>query len=339
MRRLVFSFGLILIASAIVLLGSDRGPSGAATNSEGALIYVTKCVACHRADGRGAGPYPPLAHNPHVTATDTQQLIATVTSGRNGPVTILGRNYGAPMPAQYPELSNAQIAAVLTYIRSAWGNNAPAISDAQIAAAARPVAFSGATIFVTTCGNCHPAGGGRTSLAPPLDGNPHVIASDARAMIGIIVNGMSGPLAVNGITYDSPMPSWHTRLSNADVAAVATYIRSAWSNRASAVTESEVAQAGPQVSSTIGSFIYMQVCAVCHGARGDAPGARLAGNLDVLAADPTSTIRITERGEQGMPGWKGQLSDADVASVLTYIRTSWGNNGSAISEDQVARSK
>jgi mono/diheme cytochrome c family protein len=336
--RFAIPSSIVAIAAVLVLGGALRHGLAATNGDDGASVYLAKCANCHQSNGRGAGPYPPLAGNPHVTAADTQQLIEIVVAGRYGPVTIAGRTYGAPMPGERGLLTNKQIAAVLTYVRSAWGNNAPAISEAQVGAGAQPIAFSGGTIFVTTCGNCHSAGGAGTSLAPPLDGNAHVTVSDPKPMIGIIVNGMSGPLTVNGLRYNSPMPAWRTRLSNADVAAVATYIRSTWSNHASAVTEQEVAAAGPAVASTIGGFIYSEVCASCHGARGTAPGnLMLAGNIDMIAPDPSAIIRTTKFGKNAMPSWKGQLSDADIASVLTYIRSSWGNSASAVTEAQVKK--
>lgn len=336
--RFAIPSAIIAIATALVFGGAPRHSFAATTDLDGASVYAAKCANCHQSNGRGGGPYPALAGNPNVTAADTQQLIATVVVGRYGPVTIGGRTYGAPMPAERGLLTNAQLAAVLTYVRSAWGNHAPAISEAQIGVGEQPIAFSGATTFVTTCGNCHPAGGAGTNLAPPLDGNPHVTVGDPKAMIGIIVNGMSGPLTVNGMRYNAPMPAWKSRLSNADVAAVATYIRAAWSNHASAVTEQEVATAGPAVASTIGGFIYTQVCASCHGAKGTAPGnLMLAGNIDMIAVDPSAIIRITKDGKKAMPSWKGQLSDADIASVLTYIRSSWGNNAAPVTEAQVKK--
>jgi nitrite reductase (NO-forming)/hydroxylamine reductase len=61
-------------------------------------------------------------------------------------------------------------------------------------------------------------------------------------MIATIVNGRSGPLAVNGTTYNGKMPSWKGQLSPGDVAAVATFIRSAWGNKGGPVTEQDVAR-------------------------------------------------------------------------------------------------
>lgn len=198
-------------------------------------------------------------------------------------------------------------------------------------------ARSGQEIFATECGSCHAANGSGTTSVPPLDGNPHVTSDDPKTLIGVIVNGVSGPLTVNGVGYDGTMPSWQTRLSNANVAAVATYIRSTWSNRASAVSENDVVDAGAAVSAAIGKFLYGQVCAICHGIKGSAPGRMmLAGNIDVTAENPRAVIRIVKRGAPGMPGWGRQLSNADIASVLTFVRSSWGNNGGEVTRAQVA---
>jgi len=250
---------------------------------------------------------------------------------------ILGKTYGAPQPSWRGLLSTAQIAAVLTYIRSAWTNKAPAVSPDQVAMAVAPVTFSGGTIFVTACGNCHNPNGRETGASPPLDGNAHVTAPDPRQMLEIIVGGVSGPLTVNGRTYNGAMPGWTGRLSNSDVAAVATYIRSAWSNRASGVNEQEVAAAGPAVAGAIGQSIYSQRCAACHGVNGSAAGlAPLAGNVHVVAPDPSPVIATIKRGKRAMPAWAGQLSDADIAAVMTYLRSAWGNKASPVTEGQAS---
>ena len=52
--------------------------------------------------------------------------------------------------------------------------------------------------------------------------------------------GLSGAVAVNGKTFNGMMPAWGTQLSNADIAAALTYVRSSWGNKASAITEAQV---------------------------------------------------------------------------------------------------
>lgn len=129
--RFGIPLAIVAILTALAAVGVNR--SGAATNGiDGATIYAAKCLSCHQSNGRGTGPYPALAHNPNVTAIDTQQLIATVVGGRYGPVTILGRTYGAPMPTERGLLSDAQIAAVLTYIRSAWETMRPRSRNSRL---------------------------------------------------------------------------------------------------------------------------------------------------------------------------------------------------------------
>lgn len=323
--------------AAAVLVAAHTG--NAATSTDGKAIFSAKCASCHQASGQGAGPFPPLAGNSDVTAADTSAIIATVLNGKTGPITVNGKQYSGAMPAWKGQLSNAEIAAVLTYIRSAWTNKAPAISEEQVATAAKPVMLPGQAIFVAKCATCHQPNGEGTDKYPPLAGNAAVNASDPATIVGIIVNGRSGPLTVNGKTYNGTMPTWKGQLSNPDIAAVATYIRSSFGNHASAVTEQEVASAGKSVSTAVGQSIYSQKCSSCHRANGagGVPFPALAGNKDVNNPDPSKMLGIIKNGSGLMPSWKGQLSNADIAAVATYIRTAWGNKGGEVTEADVAR--
>ncbi len=309
---------------------------------DGKAIFAAKCAACHQASGAGGGPYPPLAGNPDVTSADTANLVNTLLNGRTGPIVVLGKTYSGSMPAWKGTLSNAEIAAVLTYVRSAWGNAAAAVSADQIAAAAAPGGSSGAAIFAAKCATCHQANGQGTAAYPPLAGNPHVAAADASGMIATIVNGKSGALVVNGKTYSGTMPTWKGQLSNADIAAVATYVRSAWGNAAPGVTEQQVAAAGPAVASAVGSSIYQAKCSSCHGSSGQGQSGvfpALAHNKVVMAADPGAMIATIEHGRSMMPSWKGQLSPGDIAAVVTYVRGAWGNGAAPVTESDVAAVK
>jgi cbb3-type cytochrome c oxidase subunit III len=279
-----------------------------------------------------------LAANPDVTGADTATLLTTVLNGRSGPMSVNGKTYGGAMPAWKGQLSNSQIAAVITYIRSAWGNKAPIVTEDQVAAAGAPSGLSGAQIFAAKCATCHQAQGQGTSTIPPLVANHDVTASDPKGMIATIVNGRSGPLTVNGKTYDAKMPTWSGQLSNADIAAVASFVRSAWSNKASGVTEQQVAAAGPAVLATVGASIFTFKCARCHQANGEGRYTipALAGNKAVTAADPSSIISTVEQGRNLMPSWKGQLTAGDIAAVLTYLRSAWGNKAAPVTQQQVA---
>ena len=331
------------VCAAASFLSAPRAVAATATETKGAEVFMQRCSQCHATTGLGNGPYPPLAGNPDVTAADTAGLISTVLHGRTGPIAINGTTYSGTMPAWDKTLSNAEIAAVLTYVRSAWNNKAAAVSEDQVATARAPVASSGAQLFAQRCATCHQSNGQGTAQYPPLAGNPEVVAPDAKAMVAIIVNGRSGPLTVNGKTYDGTMPTWKGQLSNADIAAVATYVRSSWGNSAPGVTEAQVASAGTQVATAVGASIYGKRCAACHSANGQGGGGgvfpALAGNQHVKAADPSGMLGTIVHGRNVMPSWKGQLSAAEIAAVATYVRSAWGNGAAPVSEQDVAAIK
>lgn len=105
---------------------------------------------------------------------------------------------------------------------------------------AMAAAGNGAKVFNTNCSSCHQANGkGQTGVFPPLAGNP-VVTGSPTTVIHIVKNGLSGKIMVKGASYNGQMPAWKGTLSDSDIAAVVTYIRSSWGNHASAVTASQV---------------------------------------------------------------------------------------------------
>jgi cbb3-type cytochrome c oxidase subunit III len=342
-RFLTVALGCAFILAVAATSHPGTGSVASAAAADGKTIFAAKCAACHQASGSGGGPYPPLAGNADVTASDTSNLILTVLNGRSGPIQVNGKTFSGAMPAWKAQLSNDDVAAVLTYVRSAWTNKAAAVTADQVAVARNPVALTGSQIFAAKCAACHQAAGQGTSAYPPLAGNPDVVAADPKAMIATIVNGRSGPLTANGTTFNGKMPTWRGQLSNADIAAVATYVRSAWTNKASAVTEQQVAAAGTAVLNTVGASVYASKCAACHGAAGGGGGhgmfPALAGDALVNQSDPTGMIALVEHGKSMMPSWRGQLSAGDIAAVATFVRSAWGNKGGPVSEADVAAVK
>ena len=98
----------------------------------GAALYRDQCVACHQADGRGAPPaYPPLAGNQAITTVSSINAIRMVLNGGYPPATAGNpRPYG--MPPFGPALDDEDVASVVTYIRSAWGNRAVPVSALEV---------------------------------------------------------------------------------------------------------------------------------------------------------------------------------------------------------------
>jgi mono/diheme cytochrome c family protein len=101
----------------------------------GAAIYWDACSACHKADGSGI-PYlfPDIAHAPSVASREPTTLIRVVLQGAETAATD-EEPTGPQMPAFGWQLTDAQVAAVVTYIRNSWSHAAPAVSAREVRAA------------------------------------------------------------------------------------------------------------------------------------------------------------------------------------------------------------
>lgn len=101
------------------------------------------------------------------------------------------------------------------------------------------VGLQGAKVFNTYCASCHQRNGqGDAQRFPTLAGTDWV-TGDKKRLIGVLLNGLEGPIEVNGQTYNGLMPQ-HSFLSDEDIASVLTYIRQSFGNEASGVNAREV---------------------------------------------------------------------------------------------------
>jgi mono/diheme cytochrome c family protein len=99
----------------------------------GAAIYKDSCAACHKDSGAGdAGLFPKLAGSALVQQGDPTTLAHVVLSGSRA-VSTAGAPTGPAMPAFDWRMNDAQVAAVLTYIRNSWGNAATAVPASAVA--------------------------------------------------------------------------------------------------------------------------------------------------------------------------------------------------------------
>ena len=115
-------------------MGPSRAAAQATTAEAGQKVYAQVCLGCHTEAGVGnPGVYPPLDGSEWVNSTP-ERVINILLHGLLGPVTVAGEEYNGLMPGWKASLKDDEIAAVATYIRSAWGNFSPAISQAQVAA-------------------------------------------------------------------------------------------------------------------------------------------------------------------------------------------------------------
>lgn len=100
--------------------------------AKGEKVYTRNCLACHQKSGGGV-PHlnPPLVETEWVLG-DEERLIKVILNGLNGKIEVNGETYTNAM-ASYAQLSDQEIAAVLTYVRNSWGNDASEISVEKVA--------------------------------------------------------------------------------------------------------------------------------------------------------------------------------------------------------------
>jgi mono/diheme cytochrome c family protein len=117
-----------------VMAGNER--------SVGGRIYMDSCAACHRLSGQGENlTFPSLAGNPSVLSSNPASLIGVILGGARMPSTALAPT-GLTMPGFDWRYDDIDIAAVATFTRSSWGNDAPPVSAAQVAKVRRQLGLS-----------------------------------------------------------------------------------------------------------------------------------------------------------------------------------------------------
>ncbi|TGM59429.1 nitrite reductase, copper-containing [Leptospira vanthielii] len=98
--------------------------------ANGERVYKSVCAACHMKEGQGVvGVFPPLAKSDYLNA-DKGRAIQILKKGLSGPITVNGQKYNNVMP--HLELSNEEIASVLSYVYNQWGNKGIMVSEAEV---------------------------------------------------------------------------------------------------------------------------------------------------------------------------------------------------------------
>jgi mono/diheme cytochrome c family protein len=153
----------------------------------------------------------------------------------------------------------------------------------------------------------------------------------------------SGPMA-EAVSHST------SQMTDEDIAAIATYLKDSGAGDS---TPKPVAVAANDNAMRAGAAIYKDSCAVCHRDSGEGERhlfPRLAGSALVQSDDPTTLAHVVLQGTRAvatstrptapaMPAFDWRLDDAQVASVLTYIRNSWGNAASSVSASTIARQR
>jgi mono/diheme cytochrome c family protein len=135
-KIMTITFSLLGIAVILITLQSHVIVTVSTPNRDsgqkGKAIYEQTCLPCHQADAGGVpGMNPPLQKSPYVQGPSAR-LIGIVLKGLNDGVEIDGETYSNPMPPFSSVLKDQEIADVLSYLRSHFGNKAGPISLSQV---------------------------------------------------------------------------------------------------------------------------------------------------------------------------------------------------------------
>ncbi len=133
MKKTALTAGLCLIF-IVYLFAQTKKPVQTPAMKRGQAVYMKTCVTCHQKDGGGVPRLnPPLIKTDYVMG-DKTRLINIVLKGLNQPIEIEDETYTNVMPS-LAQLSDQEIADVLTYVRNSFGNKASAVTMVQVKAA------------------------------------------------------------------------------------------------------------------------------------------------------------------------------------------------------------
>lgn len=116
------------------------GPAGPKTPEQlyemGKGVYAQVCVSCHQPTGLGLPPaFPPLAGSEWVLGSE-ERMVRIILHGLQGPIKVKGTEFNSVMPAAGPgsgfNLNTERVAAVATFVRREWGNNAAPVTQAKV---------------------------------------------------------------------------------------------------------------------------------------------------------------------------------------------------------------
>ncbi len=290
------------ITTAIV--GSAFSTANAQDAHPGEAIFKLKCTMCHGQNGEGIAIFPPLAGSEWVNGPE-ENLVKIQLRGLMGPITVKGKEYNGMMPNN-AAMSDQDIADVLTYVRSSMGNKAPAVTIDTVK-----------TIRAEVAGNATP----------------------------LTVKDLKAPVAAE------VKPEVKPEVTPAPVAAPEAKPEPAKPE----VKPIPEAKPEPEPEAPVtaegghpGQAIFKKTCVACHGANGEgvAPVFPPLAGSEWVNGPAENLIKIQLRGLSGPIEVKGMpyngmmppnatMSDQEIADVLTYVRSSMGNDADAVTADMV----
>ena len=291
------------IASVVLYIRSwssaapERSPDVAGTTvGRGRELFLTHCIGCHGAEGRG-GIGNSLSSPSFLALASDDFLRQTISLGR----------HKTAMPASY-DLQGGDVEALIAYIRS-WSKPAPGLDEIESLIPAAS-AKDGSALFATKCAGCHGAKG-EGAIGSSLSAGSFLAMADDRFLARVITQGRPG----------TEMPAWR-QLSARQVADLVKSIR-AWQTVPS-VALSSATRAG---RAEFGEVLYRQECVKCHGPQGEGDLGTQIGNPILLTQLSDDFIwRTIAYGKSGteMKGFhtraRNPLPEGDIDHLVAYLR-------------------
>ena len=318
--------------------GNVAAASALTPAQQGKAVFAQYCQACHQTNGAGVpGQFPSLVGSDWVQGSE-KRVVAILLKGLGGPISVSGKPFPTAqvMPAWETQLSPKKIAAVLSYVRQEWGNKAPEISEAKVTAAkgefaSQTVSWTEPQLLQIPADATLPDAGGAATPAAPAGKAPAPATPAAAAAPAPSAPAPSAP-APSAPAPAAPAPAPPAPAAPAAPAAVAV------------ATPEQINE---------GKKNYMTICFVCHQPTGlglpmvfpplvKSPYVNgsperfaaiiLKGNIGPFKVDEKPFNNI-------MPPQEAVLDDAKIASIMTFVRASFGNTGGPVTPDVVAAAR
>ena len=187
-------------------------------------------------------------------AWSAADIVATLRSARNASHGVVGGAMNDAIVGSTQHLSDADLNAIAAYLKSlAPTADSPSSFNAEPETAKAlwegVNATRGAELYVDNCAGCHRSDGmGYSQVFPRIAGNSTVLARDPSSVIRLILEGSHLP-ATHSAPSELAMPGFAERLSDDDVAQLASFLRQSWGNRAPGVQAKQVASIRAAVAS------------------------------------------------------------------------------------------
>jgi mono/diheme cytochrome c family protein len=270
---------------------------GAASAQDGAAIYQAQCASCHQPDGEGLGEFPPLAGSDRVLG-EPHPLVAFVLDGQGA------------MPPFRNILDDEELAAVLSHVRTNFGNDAEPI-EAEVVAEVRD----------------EPADDGEPEPADDAEAGGKGEAEAESEAEGEAEGEPEGEAEGEPEGEAEGEPEGESEAATeADAEA----------DGAADAAEAVVVDL-PEDWFDQGAAAYLDNCSACHQPAGQGiEGAfpPLAGNAFVQG-QADAVIRLVLHGRAGMPAFGGNLDNETIALIVSYIRNAWDNEAHPVDASMV----